>query len=66
MVSFFYQLVQLSKQKRHITSCRNEDWRKHEENFRKGNFGLSKHLRVGEKSRVEGKIEMGDTGRRSD
>lgn len=49
-----------------ITSCRNENWRKHEENFRKGNFGFNKHLRVGGRSKVEDKIEMGDTGRRAD
>lgn len=43
-----------------IPNCRNEDWREHEENFRRQKvIGFCKHVRVGEKSRVKDKIEMG-------
>lgn len=66
MAFSFHQISVVQAKEAEIPNCRNEEWREHEENFRKRKFGFSKHVRVGGKSRVEGKIEMGYTGRRTD
>lgn len=61
----FISYFSCSGEKDEISNYRNEDWKEHEENFRKA-LDLVKYVSVGGEISMEDKIEMWDIGRRAD